>query len=268
MTLKVAVAGTGYFSQFHFDAWRRLPEVESVAACGLDPSGPGGDRGRFAVPRQFADAASMLDTVRPDCSTSHAACARICALLEAAAARKIDVICQKPLGGDLATARAMVERAKAPASRSSCTRTFASCPGIARPGAARGRARSARCYNLGFRLRPGDGQGPRAYLDRQPYFQDMPRFLIHETAIHLIDMFRFLQGEVGDVFAHLRRLNPAIQGEDAGTYCSTSPAGRRAVRRQPPGRFCRPRNPRLTMGEMWLEGEAASCASMATAPVR
>jgi len=33
-----------------------------------------------------------------------------------------------------------------------------------------------------FRLRPGDGQGPQAYLARQPYFQNMPRFLIHEPA--------------------------------------------------------------------------------------
>ena len=51
-------------------------------------------------------------------------------------------------------------------------------------------------HSIAFRLRPGDGQGPRAYLDRQPYFQRMPRFLVFETAIHWIDTFRFLMGEV------------------------------------------------------------------------
>ena len=51
-------------------------------------------------------------------------------------------------------------------------------------------------HGVAFRLRPGDGQGPRAYLDRQPYFQQMPRFLVIETAIHWIDTFRFLMGEV------------------------------------------------------------------------
>ena len=35
-----------------------------------------------------------------------------------------------------------------------------------------------------------------AYLERQPYFQTMPRFLVHETAIHLVDVFRFLLGEI------------------------------------------------------------------------
>ena len=30
-----------------------------------------------------------------------------------------------------------------------------------------------RLHGIAFRLRPGDGQGPRAYLDRQPAFQSM-----------------------------------------------------------------------------------------------
>ena len=70
--------------------------------------------------------------------------------------------------------------------------------------------------NATFRLRPGDGQGPRAYLDRQPYFQQMERFLIHETAVHWVDTFQFLFGPARAVYADLRRINPAIAGEDAG----------------------------------------------------
>ncbi len=43
---------------------------------------------------------------------------------------------------------------------------------------------------------------------RQPYFQKMPRLLIHETAIHLIDVFRTIAGEVTDkVFARLEALS-------------------------------------------------------------
>ena len=33
-------------------------------------------------------------------------------------------------------------------------------------------------YQVSFRMRPGDGQGKNAYLDRQPYFRKMERFLI------------------------------------------------------------------------------------------
>jgi predicted dehydrogenase len=45
----------------------------------------------------------------------------------------------------------------------------------------------------------------------------MKRFLIHETGIHLIDVFRFLLGEVRSVYADLTKLNPVIAGEDSGT---------------------------------------------------
>ncbi|GIS87989.1 MAG: hypothetical protein CM1200mP18_06990 [Gammaproteobacteria bacterium] len=44
-------------------------------------------------------------------------------------------------------------------------------------------------YTVSFRLRPGDGRGSEAYLNRQPYFQQMERFLVHETGIHFIDTF-------------------------------------------------------------------------------
>ena len=54
-------------------------------------------------------------------------------------------------------------------------------------------------------MRPGDGQGKDAYFNRQPYFQKMERFLIHETAIHLIDVYRYLFGDIKSVFASLSR---------------------------------------------------------------
>ena len=35
-TLRGAVIGAGYFSQFHYDAWARLDGVEIVALCDVD----------------------------------------------------------------------------------------------------------------------------------------------------------------------------------------------------------------------------------------
>ena len=111
-------------------------------------------------------------------------------------------------------------------------------------------------HNISFRLRTGDGQGPKAYLDRQPYFQTMPRLLVLETAIHYIDTFRYLVGEVSAVYAKLRRLNPVIAGEDAGLITfefSNSAAGLFDGNRLNDHVAA---NPRRTLGEMWLEGSA------------
>ncbi|MDA0224771.1 MAG: Gfo/Idh/MocA family oxidoreductase, partial [Proteobacteria bacterium] len=82
----------------------------------------------------------------------------------------------------------------------------------------------------------------------------MPRLLVVETAIHWIDTFRFLLGEVEAVSARLRRINPVIAGEDAGLIIFEFAGGAT-------GLFDGNRlndhvatNPRRTLGECWLEG--------------
>lgn len=258
MTLNVAVAGTGFFSRFHYDAWSRLYDVRLVGAASLDPEGLADVKAGFGIDALFDDVGAMLDQTRPDLLDIAAPPSAHLALLEEAAARGIAVICQKPLGGDLETAEAMVERAEAAGIVLAVHENFRFQPWYREAKRVMEAGRLGEVTNVSFRLRPGDGQGPSAYLDRQPYFQTMRRFLIHETAIHLIDSFRYLMGEVSGVFAQLRKLNPVIDGEDAGylVFAFDSGAG---------GLFDGNRlvgfpaeDPRLTMGELLLEGTGGS----------
>ena len=254
MVLKVAVVGTGYFSRFHFDGWSRLPEVQLVGVCSLDPAGLVDAAARHLIPRQFAEVGAMLDAVRPDLLDIVTPPSAHLSILQEAARRGVDVICQKPLGGDLVTARAMVKIAEDAGITCIAHENFRFQPWYRAARRLIDDGALGDIHNVGFRLRPGDGQGPRAYLERQPYFQQMPRFLIHETAIHLIDTFRFLLGEMSGVCARLRRLNPHIRGEDAGLVLFEFAGGAAGV-------FDGNRlvdfvadDPRLTMGEMLLEG--------------
>ena len=258
MTLKVAVVGTGYFSQFHFDAWRRLPGARLVAVCSLEPASLVEAAARHLIPRQFAEVGAMLDATRPDLLDIVTPPAAHLALLGAASERGVDVICQKPLGGDLANARVMVRQAEAAGITLVVHENFRFMPWYREAKRLIDGGTFGRLLDVAFRLRPGDGQGPRAYLDRQPYFQQMPRFLIHETAIHLIDVFRYLGGEVAGVFARLRRLNPAIRGEDAGQVLLDFTSGAAGLFDGNRLASFPAANPRLTMGEMWLDGEAAT----------
>jgi predicted dehydrogenase len=86
----------------------------------------------------------------------------------------------------------------------------------------------------------------------------MPRLLVHETLVHLIDVFCALFGDVSYVFSDLRRLNPAIKGEDAGVIILAFKNGKRAVI---DGNWLvdhAAKNRRLVMGEMWVEGSAGT----------
>jgi len=62
-------------------------------------------------------------------------------------------------------------------------------------------------------LRTGDGFGPSPYAE-QPYFREMPQFLLLETAIHYLDTYRFLFGEPERLTCVTQRNNPVIAGED------------------------------------------------------
>lgn len=256
--IKVAVAGSGYFSQFHLDAWTRLDGAELVGIASLDKKSLAEMQVGFKIPATYDNVGDMLDETEPDLLDIAAPPIAHRQLLEEAAKRGIDVVCQKPLGGDIHSANAMVTIAETTGINFVVHENFRFQPWYREIKGLLNDGILGDLTNISFRLRPGDGQGPSAYLDRQPYFQTMERFLVHETAIHIIDSFRYLMGDISAVYANLRRLNPAIKGEDAGylVFDFASGAG---------GLFdgnrlvdSSARDPRLTMGEMLVEGTGGS----------
>lgn len=255
--LRLAVIGAGFFAQFHYEAWTRLPGVTLVGLAERDAEKARKTAERFGIPEQFNDAEVMIERLQPDLLDIVTPPETHADLVALAARYGLPCICQKPLAPSLAEAEAIVADAGEAGIMLAVHENFRFMPWYREARRLLDAGVLGRPLNILFRLRPGDGQGPQAYLDRQPYFQTMPRFLVHETAIHFIDTFRFLLGEVEAVTARLRRLNPAIAGEDAGfvlfEFADGAAGlfdGNRLVDHQA-------ENPRLTMGEMWLEGEAA-----------
>jgi predicted dehydrogenase len=164
------------------------------------------------------------------------------------------VVCQKPLAPSLDEARDIVALAESAGIPLIVHENFRFQPWYRHAKALLDAGRLGQPHAIAFRLRPGDGQGAQAYLDRQPYFQKMPRFLIHETGIHFVDVFRFLLGEVAAVSARLRRLNPVLAGEDAGYVVFEFESGAGGLFDGNRLNDHAAENCRLTMGEMWLEG--------------
>jgi predicted dehydrogenase len=216
MRLDVAIAGLGYFSRFHQDAWSRCADVRVVGVADRDPARRAEAAKLFPDASAFDDAEAMMDTVQPSLVDIVTPPATHLGLVRAAAMRGIAAICQKPLAPEWAEAVAVVETAERHGTLLAVHENFRWMPWFREARALVEAGRIGTPLHIAFRLRPGDGQGPEAYLSRQPYFQQMPRFLIHETGIHLVDVFRFVMGEITGVFARLKRFNPVITGEDAG----------------------------------------------------
>jgi predicted dehydrogenase len=215
--LKVATVGAGFFAAFHHDSWARHPDVEFVAIIDENLA-----RAQAAATRYGCQASDDLEGLL--------------------ISQQIDLldIATPP---NTATGQLLVVH-----------ENFRFQPWYREIKRLLDQGQFGRLHNIAFRLRPGDGQGPDAYLSRQPYFQKMNRFLIHETAIHFIDTFRFLLGEIETVYADLKQFNPVIAGEDAGYVIFGFAGGAGGIFDGNRLNDHSADNPRLTMGEMWLEG--------------
>jgi predicted dehydrogenase len=247
--LRVAGVGAGYFSQFHLQGWRAIPEVELVGWCDREVA-------RVKGVRAFGSVEEMIDEAKPDLVDIVTPPETHLELVRAAGERGLPVICQKPLAPSFAEAQAIVDLAEKANTTLVVHENFRWQPWYREARRLIDEGRFGKIHAVAFRLRPGDGQGPRAYLDRQPYFQKMPRLLVHETAIHWIDTFRFLVGEVNAVFASLKKRNPIIAGEDSGYLLFDFENGATGLFDGNRLNDHVAHNPRRTMGEMWLEGAA------------
>lgn len=254
--LRVAVLGAGYFSQFHLEAWQRSNRTTVVGLCDTN-LGKAEARGKaFGIPLICADPDDLLDRCTPDLVDIVTLPATHGELVAAAARSGASIICQKPLSDDLLEAERIVLMAEEAGSLLIVHENARWRPWFRKMAAMIAAEMLGCLHAITFRLRPGDGQGADAYAARQSFFQDMPRFLIHETGIHSIDTFRFLFGEVTGVFARLRKINPGIAGEDAGYVIFEFENGTTGLF---DGNRCNDHpadDPRLTMGEMWIEGSA------------
>lgn len=248
--LKVCCIGAGYFAQFHYDAWARIPDAKLIASVDMDleKARATGVSACSNIEEMFAkESPDVIDIVVPPEGHLEA--------IKAALANGVSaIICQKPFCGGLEQAKIAVDLAKEANIPLIVHENFRFQPWYRTIKERIDSGAIGDILQSSFRLRTGDGQGPGAYLDRQPYFQKMPRFLIHETAVHWVDTFRFLMGNPDYVYADLRRHNEAIAGEDAGHLILGYDSGQRAMFDGNRLLDHAAENHRNTLGECLVEG--------------
>ncbi len=251
---RVAVIGLGYFSQFHIQAWQAIDRTDLVAVCDLDPDKTERTAHDAGV-MGFADLTALLRETDPDIVDIVAPPPAHRTIIESAARADRLLICQKPFCQSVVEAEAVADLAERIGMPLIVHENFRFQPWHRDLRKRLQAGMLGQVFQAHFALRPGDGRGPDAYLSRQPAFQKMPKFLIHETGVHFIDLFGWLFGEITDVYADLRQLNPSIAGEDAGLLLMDHAGGVRTVFDGNRLSDHATDNPRRTMGELTIEGE-------------
>jgi predicted dehydrogenase len=257
--LKGGIIGCGFFAERHIEAWRRIPEVEIVAAAD-----PRLDRAKIFANRAYGSAEEMLDRERLDFVDIVTRVDTHLPLLRLAMHRKIPVICQKPIAPDWGTAVEIVEAAETAGVRLMVHENWRwqAWYRVAQQMIARGDIGALIGY--GFRTRTRDGMGEAPY-PKQPYFRQLRRLLIDEALVHHIDTARFLFGEIESVYAQASRRNPHVVAEDQAILLLTHGT---AVHGWIDGhRFLDPDPDGPAMGDAFFEGERGVISIPATGDV-
>jgi predicted dehydrogenase len=249
-----AIAGAGYFAQFHAEAWRRIPEAEIAAVADPDLHRARHLAQRFGIPRAYSAVEEMLRAEKPDFLDIITRPDTHLPLAALAASHGVNVICQKPMAPSLDECREMVQLAGRAGIRLLIHENWRWQPWYREIRRLLDQGALGRPFQLFFLLRTGDGRGPEPYAV-QPYFRSMPRLLVYETLVHFLDTFRFLLGEIDSVYCETARLNPVIAGEDAASIHLHFRSG--AAGLIDANRISGPVPPPPAFGDLRCEGEAA-----------
>jgi predicted dehydrogenase len=245
--LKGGIIGCGFFAERHLEAWRRMPEVDIVAA--VDPRL---DRAEQFARNAYSSAEEMLDRERLDFVDIVARSEQHLPLVRLAVETRVPVLCQKPIAPDWATSLEMVELAEAAGVRLMIHENWRWQPWYRVAHKMIGCGEIGSAIGYGFRSRARDGMGEEPY-PKQPYFRQLRRFQIDETLVHHMDTARFLFGEIGTVYAQAGRRNPNITGEDWAVLVLTHEG---TIHGWIDGhRFLDPDTDGPAMGDAFFEGE-------------
>jgi predicted dehydrogenase len=208
--LRFAVFGCGFWSKFQIGAWTEIEGVELVALYNRTLSKAKELAEIYNVPSVYDNAEELLLKEKPDfveIITDVDTHEHFTMLAVRHGVKNI--ICQKPMAPSFEAAKRMVThcmekgvnlyihenyRWQAPIRR---FKEILDSGVIGRPFKARV------SFLSGFPV-----------FENQPFLADLEQFIITDMGSHILDVTRFLFGEVKTLWCQTRSINPGIKGED------------------------------------------------------
>lgn len=211
---RLGVIGCGFFARNHLHSWRDLSGegVQIAAVCDTDPKKAKAAAEEFGVPRWYDDASKMLDGEELDLVDIITQVRSHKPLVDMTVSRGISTIVQKPFGFSLQECRDMKALAEENGTFLAVHENFRFqkpsriISEIIRSGAIGTLNWGRISFRTGYDIYAG-----------QPYLLNEERFVVTDLGIHVLDVARFLFGEVDHLSAELQKRNPKVRGEDTAT---------------------------------------------------
>lgn len=221
---KGALIGCGFFSKNHLHAWQQLQGVRIVALCDANEERLMEAATQFDIANTYGSAEELFANEQLDFVDIATTVNSHRALVELAAANGVPCICQKPFANTLADAQAMIDACAKSGTALMVHENFRWQSPIqaVRQALDEGWVGTPFWSRVSFRSAFDVFSG-------QPYLATEERFILQDLGIHIIDIARFLFGEVATLSASIQRVNPGIRGEDVATLLMKHRSGLTSV---------------------------------------
>ncbi|MEZ5934977.1 MAG: Gfo/Idh/MocA family oxidoreductase [Alphaproteobacteria bacterium] len=209
---RAGVIGCGFFAANHLHAWQDIADVDLVAVCDVDLGKAQAAAEKYAISAVYDDAEAMFKSEKPDFVDIVTTMPTHRPLAELAAKHGVPMIVQKPFAPTIDDCRAIVDAAATAGVPLMVHENFRFQTPIKAVRAV---------LDSGAIGKPFFGRiGWRTAFDvyaNQPYLAEEERFILLDLVIHLLDVDRFLFGEVDQLTCRTQSIKPGIKGEDAAT---------------------------------------------------
>ncbi len=209
MRKKFAVIGTGFWANYQIPAWMELEGVELVALYNRTKSKAETLAHQFNVPHVYDSVPELLKNEKLDFVDIITDVDTHAPFTKLVAQKGIAVICQKPMAPKLLQAKKMVEVCKKSKVQFFIHENFRWQAPIRKMK----ELLDSNVIGKVFKSRVAFCSGFPVF-DNQPFLAELDEFILTDIGSHVLDICRFLFGEVKTLQCHTTTVNSKIKGED------------------------------------------------------
>ena len=207
--LRFAVIGTGFWANYQIPAWMELDGVELVAVYNRTRCKAEAIAEKFNVPAVYDDVPQLLEKETLDFVDIITDVDTHLPFTKLAAEKGINVICQKPMAPKLRLARALVESCE----KNNVQLYIHENWRWQRPIRVFRELLDAKEIGDVFKARVTFCSAFPVF-ENQPFLAELDQFILTDIGSHILDVCRFLFGEVQTLYCNTASVNPKIKGED------------------------------------------------------
>lgn len=208
--LKLAIIGSGFWAAYQLAAWMEFKdEIEVIALYNRTISKARKLAEEYHIPHYYGDMELLLNQETPDCLDIITEVTTHETLTKMSARHHIPVICQKPMSTNLSAAKSMLQTCQQADIPFFIHENFRWQKPIREIKELLGSG----IIGTPFKARVSYCSAFPVF-DNQPSLAEVEPFILTDIGSHILDVCRFLFGEVKTLYCQTSTVNQRIRGED------------------------------------------------------